>query len=524
MTDYWRYLTSLTAILLALHGSWAQCDTLRLGLTTEHQSIDPHFSRTSPNQNTAKHVFESLTSKGANLEPVPSLAVNWEQLDQYTWRIELRPNVRFHDGSEFDAQDVITTVDRIPNVKNSPAPYGSFVTNIKSIQTLDPLTLIVNTKTPEPDFMSTFGSLFILPSELGESLRSSEFDSGKAAVGTGPYQFVSWTPNESLVLRSFAGYWGAPPEFEDVIVRYIPNDASRVAMLMAGDIDAIDKLPPSVVSAAEARDSLRVTKAISGRVIYLHLDSDRSITPFVKGVGGENIHNPLLDARVRKALSLMIDRRAITSHIMYGFATPTAQLVPEGLLGYSPTIDVSASPTTARALLAEAGYPDGFSLTIHGSNDRYVNDSKILQAIAQLFARNGIKVKVEVMPKNIYFTAASRRDFSVFMMGFAPGVGSSLLPMKFILGTYDPLAGFGAFNRGRYSNAEVDEMIRIASRTSDPAERERFLLAAVTRALAEDQAVIPLHFEHHLWAHDVGVAYDATLEELTLAQRFHRVP
>ncbi|MCZ4283033.1 ABC transporter substrate-binding protein [Kiloniella laminariae] len=516
----------LAMAFLATSGlvSSASADTLRLALAGEHQSVDPHFSRTSPNQNTASNIFETLVSVDEKMQMGPMLATSWQNINPTTWEIELKQGVTFHDGSTFDAADVISSVERIPNVEDSPSSFISLVSSIASIEALDAHKLKVTTKEPAPDFMEQIGGVYIIPSELGVTIKSADFDSGQATIGTGPYKFVSWTPNESLVLKANEQYWGEVPGYSDVIIRYIPNAASRVATLMAGDVDAIDQVPPSDVAVVKARDGLEVSSSISGRLIYLHLDSDREQTPFIKGSEGGEINNPLRDKRVRKALSLLIDRNRIVEHIMDGRAVPAGQMVPEGFIGFNPEIKTPAYDLEgAKALLTEAGYPDGFSLTIHGPNDRYVNDAKVIQALSQLFARGGLKSSVEAMPKSIYFKSASKREFSVFLVGFGTTSGNSSRGLEQVLSSYNKEAGIGTFNRGRFSNPAFDDVMTRATATFDDDEKEQLLKEAATIGFVEEQGILPLYFEELIWAHSNKVAYKIGPVERTLAADFRPV-
>ncbi|MFB2595390.1 ABC transporter substrate-binding protein [Paracoccus sp. p4-l81] len=509
----------LTTALASLFAGTAMAETLTMALKAEHPSMDPHFSRTSPGQNTASHIFEGLTNIDENMQTVPALATEWKNTDPITWEVKLRPGVKFHDGSDFDAQDVITTAARVPKVENSAASFDSNVRMIDRIEAVDALTIRITTKTPAPNLMEQFGQVYILPSELGDTIASRDFDSGKAAIGTGPYKFVGWTPNERLTLSANDTYWGDKPAWSDVTIRYIPNDAGRVSALIAGDVDVIDAVPAGDLGAVESRSDSGIVKKTSGRMIYIGLDDDRDDSPFVKAKDGSAIKNPLKDPRVRKALSMMIDRQQISARIMDGTATPTGQIVPEGFVGYTPSVAVpTADVEGAKALLADAGLPDGFTITLHGPNDRYQNDAKILQAVSQLWARAGLTSSVEAMPKNIFFDRATKRDFSAFLIGFGTTTGDSIRGLEQVLGTYDEESGTGGFNRGRYSNPEFDKLVKAAAETFDKDERQKLLEQATEIAFVQDQAIIPLHLEQQIWALKKGLNFDARPLERTLAQ------
>lgn len=509
----------LTTALATLFAGAANAESLTMALKAEHPSMDPHFSRTSPGQNTAAHIFEGLTAIDADMQTVPALAVEWTNIDPLTWEVKLREGVKFHDGSDFDVQDVITTVARVPKVENSSASFESNVSMVEKVEAVDPLTLKITTKVPAPNLMEQLGSVYILPSELGDMIASKDFDSGTAAIGTGPYRYGEWVPNEKLTLSAFDGYWGDKPTFDDVTIRYIPNDAGRVAALIAGDVDVIDAVPAGDLGAVEGKSDSTIVRRTSGRMIYIGLDADRDDSPFVKGKDGSTIANPLKDARVRKALSMMIDRQQISDRIMDGTATPTGQMVPEGFVGYTPGVAVPVyDPEGAKAMLADAGLPDGFTITLHGPNNRYQNDAKILQAVSQLWARAGLNSSVEAMPKNIFFDRATNRDFSAFLVGFGTTTGDSIRGLEQVIGTYDEEAGTGGFNRGRFSDPAFDALVKQAAETFDPTERQQLLEQATELGLVQDQAIIPLHLEQQIWAMRTGLDYDARPIERTLAQ------
>jgi peptide/nickel transport system substrate-binding protein len=258
---------------------------------------------------------------------------------------------------------------------------------------------------------------------------------------------------------------------------------------------------------------------VSNRVIYLHLDHKRDASPFVTGTDGKN---PLKDLRVRQAISKSINRPAIVEKVMEGVAIPAGQLLPEGFFGVSPNLKPETyDPEGAKQLLADAGWGDGFGLTIHGPNDRYINDAKIAQAIGQMLTRVGIKTKVETMPKSVYFRRASRGgpnktpEFSFVLVGWGAGTGEASSPLKSLLHTYDKSRGFGASNRGRYSNPDLDKLVEDALATVDDAKREKLLQKATEIAIG-DLGIIPLHYQVNTWATRAGLAYLPRTDESTV--------
>jgi len=255
--------------------------------------------------------------------------------------------------------------------------------------------------------------------------------------------------------------------------------------------------------------------------MYVHLDSDRTVTPTVTAKDGKPLdRNPLKDPRVRKALSKMINRPAIIERVMEGEAIPAGQLVPDFLFGATKNLKVEPfDPEGAKKLLAEAGYPDGFEVTIHATNNRYVNDAKIAQAIAQMWTRGGIATKVVAMPSATFFPQATDLKFSVLLVGWSTGTGESSSSLKALLMTFNKDKGYGTANRGRYSNTKVDALTEDAMQTVDDVKREAYLQRAAELAIG-DTGLIPLHFQVSLWATRDGITYTPRVDEQTLAWKF----
>jgi peptide/nickel transport system substrate-binding protein len=492
---------------------------LTIGSSTEPQAIDPHFSRTGNSQQAAQHVFDRLVIPDENLRIHPGLAVEWENTDELTWIVKLREGVKFHDGTPFTAEDVVFSLERAPQVPNSPAPFTANVGPIASMEIIDPLTVKFTTTRPTPQFMELAGLVYIVSKKAAENAGTDDFNSGAAAIGTGPYKFVEWVPGDRLVLERNDDYWGEKPDFERVTFRLISNAAARVAALRAGDVDLIDAVPPSDKATLEAVDGIVLHSTPSARLIYLGLDSARDESPWIVGADGRPLNpNPLKDRRVREAMSKMIDRQLLIDRILSGAGAPAEQMVPEGIAGHSDnlepdTIDLDA----ARALLAEAGYPDGFGITIHSSNDRFPGDGDIAQALGQLFARGGLQVNgVVTQPYNVYAGAAGKQEFSAFIFSFGTTTPSSAPGMTNVLMTYDEDAGTGSFNRMRYSNPDYDAKMREALAEFDESRRAELLAEAADIAFG-DYAILPLYWPEVTWASREGVGYVPNKLEDTLA-------
>src|SRR5687768_6300907 len=304
--------TLATALLVA---SRAGAQEIRLGVSSEPTSMDPHFHNLSPNNSMLSHVFESLVGQDEKQRLVPELAESWKPIDATTWEFKLRKGVRFHDGTPFTADDVIFSFERAPNVEGSPSSFGIYARG-KQFSKVDDHTLHIKTAAPYPLMPNDVSQVFIISRKHGQGAKTPDYNSGKAAVGTGPYKFVEYTPGNRIVVQRNDQYWGDKPAWARVIFRGIKSDPSRVAALLAGDVDMIEEVPATDMARLKGDPKVTIAQTVSNRIIYLHLDHFRDDSPFVQGKDGKPIKNPLRDVRVRKAISMAIDREAIISRVM----------------------------------------------------------------------------------------------------------------------------------------------------------------------------------------------------------------
>jgi peptide/nickel transport system substrate-binding protein len=510
-----------TAVLFVFTGAAAAQD-LRIGLASEPTAMDPHYHNLSPNNSLLSHIFESLVGQDERQRLTPDLAESWKAVDATTWEFKLRKNVRFHDGTPFTADDVIFSFERAPNVEGSPSSFGIYARG-KSFTKVDDHTVHIKTAAPYPLMPNDVSQVFIVSRKHGQGAKTPDYNSGKAAVGTGPFKFVEYTPGNRIVMQRNDQYWGDKPAWQRVIFRGIKSDPSRVAALLAGDVDLIDEVPATDMPRLKKEPKLTIAQTVSNRIIYLHLDHFRDDSPFVRAKDGGPIKNPLRDPRVRKAISMLIDRDAIISRVMEGQAIKAGQLLPEGFFGVSNKLKpVAYDPNGAKKLLAEAGVPNGFRMTIHSPNDRYPNDAKIAEAVGQMLSRAGIDTQVVTMTQGVFFREASTGSpekgpkFSFILVGWGSGTGEASSPLKSLLASFDRDKGMGASNRGRYSNPQVDKLINDALATVDDGKRAA-LLAQATEVAIEDVGIIPLHYQVNTWAMRRGFSYQPRTDEYTLA-------
>jgi len=516
------------AASLALPASFvpARATDLNLAVGGAFTSMDPHYHDLSPNHALTQHIFEPLVRTDAEMRPSPGLAVSWQALSDTLWEVKLRPGVTWHDGTPFTADDVVFTYSRVPHVPNSPTSMARYTRVVSWLEVVDDHTLRLHTEAPVPLMPMMMGAFAIISRRHGTDALTSDYNSGRAAIGTGPYRFVSYTPGDRAVFARSPNWWGPTQPWERVNYRMIPNDSARVAALRAGDVDAIDAVPTRDVASLRRAGNLRIIEKPGLRLIYLYVDSNRPVTPFVTDNNGRPLTvNPLADVRVRRALSMAINRPGMARQLMEGFAVPTGQLMPEGALGYDPSIPVPTYDVEgARRLLAEAGYPQGFRITLNGPNDRYVNDAEIVQAIAQFWTRIGVRTEVATMPASMFFSRGLRDEYSVSLTGWSSSTGEADTSLTVMAATPDPPRGRGsALRPSHYSNPAVDALVDLALATIDTRQREALYQETIRDAIQRDLAVIPLHHQVNIWATKPTLTYAPRLQENTRAMEFSPV-
>lgn len=515
---------SLTAIFLAwaLATQHAAAADLRIGFKAEVTSGDPHVLN-GQNRNVWMHVYESLVQQDDSLQSRPGLALRWRLLDELTWEFTLRPNVTFHDGSPLTAEDVKFSIERAMALQG-PRTFRSYLKEISHVAAPTPTTLIVKTRSVAPTTPDNLGLIAIVSRKIGKDDSEASFASGKAAIGTGPYRFVEWAHGQRIALERNPNYWGARQHWDKVVFQFISNDAARASALLSGTVDLVDNAASSLSDAFERSGKMKLASATSYFLIYMYLDQFRDDSPFVKDNDDKPLtKNPLKDKRVREAINLAVNRDLIAKRIMKGDAEPTAQIVPAGFFGHDPALKPAThNPARAKALLAEAGYPQGFKISIHCSNDRYLNDAKVCEALGQMLTQAGIKTEVKTLPFGVFQTRSLKGspggepEFSLGVIGVGAVTGDSLEPLFSVVHSSDAKLGLGANNRGRYSNAAVDEQIRIAAKTTDDQARQE-IQKAIARQLAEDLGIIPLHHLKAAWAFKKELDYVPRSDGFTLS-------
>lgn len=312
--------SAIAALVLAVSPAGAQNKPrdINIGLQAAITSMDPHYHNLSPNNSMMLHLFEPLIKRDENQKLVPGLATSWKATNDLTWEFKLRKNVRFHDGSPFTAEDVAFTLKRAPNVPNSPSSFATFIKPIVDVKIVDPHTIVFKTATPHVLLPSDLASVMIISKLHGEKATTEDYNSGKAAIGTGPYKFVEYVPNQRVVVKANYGYWGGEEPWDKVTFKILTSPSGRVAALLSNGVEFIETVPTADIAKLAADKNYSLVDKVSNRVIYVHLNqsTDKS-PPFVTAKDGKPLDsNPFRDVRVRKALSMAINRDAIVDRVM----------------------------------------------------------------------------------------------------------------------------------------------------------------------------------------------------------------
>ena len=491
-----------TALLLSLTPA-AFAQELVIGLRAGPDSIDPHWSTLGSQAEALRQIYDTLVDVDDTLQLQPGLAESWEAVDDTTWDFKLREGVTFHDGTPFTAEDAKFSIDRIPEV-TGPMSMTLYTKYVESVEVIDDYTLRVNTKGIAPALPNDFTRLFVVPSETGAGVGNEEFNSGDAAIGTGPYRFVSWEPKGDLVLDRYEDHWRGETPWERVVRKEIPDDAARVAALRSGQVDLINYVPATDYLSMQNNSELETF--ISDSVYILNVQpSVKDEEPQPIRVNGEEVEgNPLQDLRVRKALDLAINRDVLVNVVLEGLGTPANQLMPEGFFGYTDELGAKEYDIEqAKALLAEAGYPDGFEVDFTCTNNRVPGDAVVCEALAQMWSRLGLTVNAQALNGTVFFPAAANEEYTMAMSAWGTLTGEAAYTYGAMIHSKDPEKGFGNFNRTGYSNPEFDEVFVRGTQTLDAEERRKLYEEASLIAM-EDRALIPTVILQSVWAADAG--------------------
>jgi peptide/nickel transport system substrate-binding protein len=512
-------LAAVSALAMAVSAP-VRAQNITIAVGAQVTSLDPQYHALSPNYAVAEMLFGALAGYDADGRLQPGLAESWKPVASDTWEFKLRPGVKFHNGNDFTAEDVAFSIARPPTVPNSPSSYAIYTRAVKGVEIVDPMTIRLKTDGPYPLLPTDLAQVAMLDKQTHEGASTEDFNSGKVAIGAGPFRFVSFRSGDRLELERNEDYWGPKPAWQRVSYRIITNNGARMAAMLAGDVDMIDQVPTNDIARLRREPRVKISEKDGLRVIFLGTDQSRDgESPYITDNDGKPLpRNPLRDLRVRQALNMAIDRAAIVQRVMEGSAIPTAQFLPPGTFGYVPGLE-PAKPdvNAAKKLLAEAGYPNGFKLNLTGPNDRYLNDARITQAVGQMWSRIGVQTNVEAVPWTTFAARRTRQEFGTFLSGWGTASAEASSPLRSLTATPNREKGWGGSNGGRYSNPAADAKLDAALAELDDAKRE-VLLQDATRIAMEDVGIMPIHIQKNVWAMKPNLVHDARADELTRAQ------
>jgi peptide/nickel transport system substrate-binding protein len=486
--------------------------TLRWSSQGDFLSADPHAQNEGLNNGINDSVFERLTTRDKSLKLVPSLATSWEARSPKVWRFHLRRGVTFHDGSPFTADDVVFSIERAQSPSSN---FKVFAIPLGKARRIDDHTVDIETPVPSPVIHENLNTVRIMSRAWCEKhavLKPQDFKTGEEtyasrnANGTGPYILVRREAEVATTLRRNPKWWGhAEKRFEgnvdEIVYRPIKSNATRMAALLSGELDLVLDPPLQDLARLKTDRNLRVIEGPENRVIFLVLDQERAELKGSKLKG----RNPLKDLRVRQALYHAIDVEAIRRQVMRGEAVPTGAMVPtasESFAELEPRL-LPHDPVRAVQLLAQAGYPQGFAMDLLCPNNRYVNDESICTALASMFAKVGVQVRLETLPRAQFFQKVDQLDIGMHLYGWGGSAidpGFTLTP---VLHSRDG-KGKGDFNSGRFRDEALDRLVEAAESEMDGTRRRAILLEAFTR-VRDNIYTIPLHRQVIPWAMRAGV-------------------
>lgn len=501
-----RLFTSTVLAGLALGlAAGAHAQTLRWASKGDPQTMDPHSQNESMTNMMNGQVYEKLVVRDKQLGLKPSLAVSWENPSPLLWRFKLRPNVKFHDGTPFVAEDVVYSVKRASEPTSQIANYATALGTPKA---LDPLTVEFNLQQVNPIFLQHLDAIFIMSKAWSEKHKvtkpldfknKEETHAALHANGTGPYMLASREPGIKTVYKRNPAWWGKfEGNVQEVIYTQIANDATRLAALVSGEIDFMLDPAPRDVQRLQSTPGVKVIQGSENRIVFIGMDQHRDSLLYGNAPGGKN---PFKDVRVRRALYQAVDIATLSKKLMTGQSVPTGGMTPSPLGAYNdPELDkrLPFDVAGAKKLLAEAGYPQGFEVQLDCPNNRYINDEQICIALASMWAQVGVKVKVATMPRVTYFPKLEKYDVSMFMLGWGGAVTdaeTTLNPVMHSVGE----KGRGSFNYGRVSNPKFDQLAEAQSIEADPKKREQLVKAAL-KEWKDQVHTIPLHRQVIPWA------------------------
>ncbi|MBW2123025.1 MAG: ABC transporter substrate-binding protein, partial [Deltaproteobacteria bacterium] len=457
--------------------AWS-ASSIVVGVDSGPITMDPGGSLADPNFSVMANLFDGLLQRKVDGKLYPALAERYEHPDLVTWKFYLRKGVKFQNGNPFTADDVKFTLERLKDPKCC-SEFMDLGKEIASVEIIDDYTVVVKTGTPDPSFDQNLDIVFMMDKESTET--RDQGDVGVKPIGTGAYRLVEWVKGSYVKMTANKDYWEGAPPIENVEIRPVTESSTRFAALVSGEVEMISGVPVELYDRLVKNPKIEVVSRPGRRVIFLAL--------------GNKPGDPWADMRVRRAMYMAINEEEIITKVMRSQASPASQLADSAMVGYAEDIQrLPYDPARARKLLEEAGYADGFDITLAGPNDRYVQDEKICEAVAKYLAKVGIRCKLDVKPKAVFFpeiVAGDKYDF--YLLGWLSNTYDYRQNYTFLFYTRGQEKGYGAWNGTSWSDPALDKLFDATDGMVDKEER-RAALEDLNRKVMERIGVIPLHY------------------------------
>ena len=497
-----KLITLCLTSSVAMGASLASAETFRWAGTTDPQTMDPHAVNSAPVLGFLNNVYEGLVRRGKDMAIEPALATSWEPIgDGEGWRFFLREGVSFHDGSAFDADDVVFSYER---ASNEAADVRSWFAPVSNVVKVDDFTVDIMTTAPNPIFPDSIANWMIMDSGWTTANTSDlpDKENGNFATlnanGTGAFIVSDRQPGLTTSLVPFDGWWGdVEHNITEAVFTPIQNSATAVAALLSGDVDMINPVPIQDAARLNGNSAVNVIQGIEARVIMLGFGHEADVLKFGANAGDPN---PFQDVRVREAVAKAVNVPAILQTIMRGSAEPASQLVSPAMRGFSAANSdrVSFDVDGAKALLAEAGYGDGFGFGLKCPNNRYLNDEAVCQAVVGMLAQIGIEAELDAMPVQNYWPELRADNFDMYLLGWSPGTFDHEHPVRFLASTPNEEKRLGSWNFGAYSNERIDELLPLIQSEIDETTRQN-MIDEITSIYQSEQAYVPMYVQPLVW-------------------------
>ena len=487
------------SLILISFVSLGNAASIKWSMPGDSLTLDPHAQNEGPTHMVSRQVYEGLVTPGINMEVLPQLATSWEATDPVTWVFTLRKGVKFHDGSSLTASDVAFSINR---AKTAPSDMVDLIKNIKSAKAIDDNTVEVKTEGPNPILLNQLTQIFVMSEAWAKANGCEEsynWDAGETsycasnANGTGPFKITFREQDVRTVFEKNNDWWGdhSTHNIDKIELLPIKNDATRVAALLSGEIDYTNVVPVQDIERIKSSSAHTVKMTPSNRTIFFGMDQGSA------ELNSSNIKgkNPFADKRVRLAMYHALDMEAIKVKIMRGQSFPAGIITAPGINGHTPERDkrFAYDPELSKTLLAEAGYPDGFELTLDCPNDRYINDEQICVAAIGMFAKIGVKVNLDAKTKSQHFSEVKEGD--------ANGMTSDMYMLGWGVPTFDShyvysylFESSGSWNKVNFKNTRVDELVASMGVETDLDERNA-MIAEAWDITQDDVTYLPLHHQ-----------------------------